>query len=370
MPGAFSGKRLVAQLAAKGAHDPEALAAWIGRRKFGRKAFGKLAAKGVAHAKAHEEEHRRHQALMDRVRPGGTIAHDLTEFSDHELASAAEDLTPAESLRVAGEMNRRDTAAHLPGARADLIGMSDHELAARLGTTSGSESSAIAAEADRRQRVAEVFPGGSLVRDLTGVDDGTLGWAIQYADAGEAERIAGEIDRRYPPRPHLAAQGTHTVAGQLHDRQAIDNALGPANGPDEWAWLGLDPSGGDRESMSSTERWIAEHDAAAQANRGNYSPAQVREMYREHVYAQWLEAENELRGVLLSREAQAAGIDPVSVFSGPSHVAYSRASEELKRWWADHPRTTLAEYNEQLTGQRNAAAGIARKAAADQQNRL
>jgi hypothetical protein len=39
------GKAFVSKLAKEGARDPEALAAWIGRRKHG-KAFGKLAAAG------------------------------------------------------------------------------------------------------------------------------------------------------------------------------------------------------------------------------------------------------------------------------------------------------------------------------------
>jgi hypothetical protein len=39
-------KKLTAQLASKGAHDPAALAAWIGRRKYGKGAFGKLSAAG------------------------------------------------------------------------------------------------------------------------------------------------------------------------------------------------------------------------------------------------------------------------------------------------------------------------------------
>ena len=43
-------KALKAKLAAKGAHDPGALAAYIGRKKFGRKRFGALAGKARAHA--------------------------------------------------------------------------------------------------------------------------------------------------------------------------------------------------------------------------------------------------------------------------------------------------------------------------------
>jgi hypothetical protein len=39
-------KRLVRSLAAKGAKNPKALAAWIGRKKYGKKRFQELAAKG------------------------------------------------------------------------------------------------------------------------------------------------------------------------------------------------------------------------------------------------------------------------------------------------------------------------------------
>lgn len=38
--------KLAARLAARGAHDPKALAAWIGRKKLGAKAFQAKAAAG------------------------------------------------------------------------------------------------------------------------------------------------------------------------------------------------------------------------------------------------------------------------------------------------------------------------------------
>jgi hypothetical protein len=44
----FVWKKLVAELAAKGAHDPEALAAWIGRRVLGKAQFQALS-KGHRH---------------------------------------------------------------------------------------------------------------------------------------------------------------------------------------------------------------------------------------------------------------------------------------------------------------------------------
>lgn len=39
-------KKLTGKLRRKGAYNPEALAAWIGRKKYGRKKFAKLSAKG------------------------------------------------------------------------------------------------------------------------------------------------------------------------------------------------------------------------------------------------------------------------------------------------------------------------------------
>ncbi|WKK26863.1 phage capsid protein [Streptomyces olivoreticuli] len=315
-----------------------------------------------------EADRRDEQALLDRVRPGGRLADNLAAFSDDELARVSHRLGDEQMLRVMAEMDRRDLDAALPGARRDLIGLSDRELANRARRADNAERAALDAEANRRRLLGEVFPGGRLAADLSGIGEDTLGWAIRYASEHDAVRIADELDRRHPPAPMPEAAGARTVEGQLADRAAVDEALAPAGDPDDWGHLALDDH--PHDGMSATERWIAEREADARVQRTAYSREQVREMYREHVYAQWAEAETELRGVLLSREAEAAGVDPVSLFSGPSHVAYSRASEELKRWWADHPRTTLAEYTEQVTGVRDAAADTARKARDDRQNRL
>ncbi|TXS22623.1 hypothetical protein EAO71_24285 [Streptomyces sp. ms191] len=354
------GKAFVAKLAKEGARNPEALAAWIGRQKHGRKAFQQLAAAGRDNAQEQRD-------IMSRVRPSGRLSRDLTGFSDRELGRTLSELTPAESAKVAAEMDRRDTAARLPGARPDLIGLSDAELGQRAGSATGPELAAIAEEADRRQKVGEVFPGGTLAGDLSGVDEATLGWALRYAQPDEAARIAGEMDRRHPPTPVPAAAGAGTVAGQLADRAAMDELLG--SDADGWGHLASDRPD-PRDGMSATERWLADRDEEAQAARGAYTRAQVRDMYREHVYAQYMAAEDALRGVLLSRDANRQGIDPVMLFTGPAHVAFARASEELKRWWQTNPRTTLAEYEEQVTGQRSAAGNTARKSRDDQQNRL
>lgn len=316
-----------------------------------------------------EADRRDHAALMDRVRPGGQLTRDLTGLSDDELGRALRDLEPTDALRVAAEMDRRDLDSGMPGIDRALVGMSDEQLGMRAAQTSGDDLAAVAAEADRRQLLAEVFPAGELAADLSPIGDDTLGWAMRYASSDQAVRIAAEMDRRYPPEPLPAAAGAHSVDGQLADRAAMDEVLGPLGDVDDWAWMSADLP--ERfAGMTSTERWIAEREAEQQAARSAYTHEQVREMYREHVYAQWLAAEEATNGYLLSRKAQADGIDPITLFTGPSHVAFARASEELKRWWADHPRTTLAEYKEQVTGQSSVAADKARKSASDQQNRL
>lgn len=320
---------------------------------------------------AGELDRRDEQALLDRVRPGGRLAADLSVFSDRELARVLPHLDDEQVLRVAAEMDRRDVAARLPGARADLVGLSEADLAGRVRMAQENlEFSALAAEADRRQLVAEVFPAGRLADDLTRFGDDVLGWAVRYAQPGEGERIAAELDRRYPA---VIPEPSHQTGpeGQLADAARVDEVLAPAPASLVWGVALAEPPPDPYAGMTATERWIAEREADQQSAQGAYTRAEIRELYREHTYRQWLAAEDHCRGYLLNRRAQAQGVDPESLFSGPAHIAYARASEELKRYWSEvEPRLTLAEYTEQLTGQRTAEGDRARRSASDQQNRM
>mgnify|MGYP001436630643 CR=1 FL=1 len=315
-----------------------------------------------------EADRRDDVELLDRIRPGGELVEDLTPFGDDELGRALVHLGDDDVLRVAAEMDRRDVDAALPRARRDLIGLSEQQLAERARRADEAELAAIAAEADRRQLLAEVFPGGRLTADLSGIGDDVLGWAVRYASPDDAARIAAELDARYPAAELPPAAAGTAPADTIAAREAVDEQLAPMPDPDGWASYADDV---DRfAGMTAVERWIAQREEEEQAARGAYSREQLRAMYREHVYQQWLAAENELRGVLLNRRAEAAGVDPRSLFTGPAHVAYARASEELIRWWETNPRTTLAEYEEQVTGRRTAAGETARQSRNDRQNRL
>lgn len=71
---------------------------------------------------------------------------------------------------------------------------------------------------------------------------------------------------------------------------------------------------------------------------------QLRETYDAYTTTQWLAAEADCRGFLLSKEGQAAGIDPEELFSGPAARAEKYASDELKEWWGRNGRMSFAAF--------------------------
>lgn len=75
-----------------------------------------------------------------------------------------------------------------------------------------------------------------------------------------------------------------------------------------------------------------------------------REEYDAHVHLAYLTAETDCRGHLLTRQAQAAGIDPITLFSGPASRARKHASAELRSWWARHGRMTYVEWRHAWMG--------------------
>jgi hypothetical protein len=304
--------------------------------------------------------------LLDRVRPGGHLADDLVAFSDRDLARAFTHLDDGDTLRIMAEMNRRDLASRLPGVRSDLVGLSDHDLAARARLADPDKLAQLAAEADRRDLLARYFPGGNLAADLSEVGDDALAWCMQYATDRELLRIAGEMDRRDAVELPTPAATGNAVDDLLADRDALAEAMDPAPDPETWGVLADD--------TTFTEELAAA--VAADATKGVteetarlVTRAEARAMYDEYVYRQYLAAEDATNGYLLNKKAQAAGINPAELFSGPARIAYARASDELKEWWAEHGRLTQAEFIERATGREQRWASGARKNESDQQNK-
>jgi hypothetical protein len=313
-----------------------------------------------------EVDRRETLALLDRIRPGGRLTDDLLAFSDDELARAfghVED--DGDRLRIMAEMDRRDVAATLPGVRADLVGLSDHQLAARSKGADEQTLADLSAEAHRRDLLAQHFPGGELRADLGQVGDDELAWCMQYARTDEILRIAAEMDRRDAvDLPPPAATG-NAVDDLLADRNALADAMDPAPDPEGWGNLAEDAAFAEQLATAVAEAGGAEAAEAAPL----LTRRQARELYDEYVYRQYLQAEDELRGVLLNKKAEAAGRGPITLFSGPARIAHAHASDELKEWWATHGRLTQAEFIEKATGQAQRWAAGARKNESDHQNR-
>jgi hypothetical protein len=102
--------------------------------------------------------------------------------------------------------------------------------------------------------------------------------------------------------------------------------------------------------------------AIAMLRDGGYSGKSFdqlsRAAFRDHVYQQWLDAEDATNGYMLNRKAKARGVDPKSLFAGPERVARANASDELLEWWDENGRTTLEEFRADLLGDTGAARTI------------
>ncbi|MFI2037599.1 phage minor capsid protein [Streptomyces bottropensis] len=305
--------------------------------------------------------------LLGRVRPGGTLAEDLTPFSDTELARAFVHLDDGDALRVMAEMDRRDLVTRLPGVSPDLVGLSDHDLAARARGADPDTLALIAAEAGRRDLLARLFPGGQLLGDPSDVGDDELAWCMQYATSEELFRIAAEMDRRDAVDLPQPADAGDAVEDLLADRDALAEAMAPAPDPEDWGRLA------DDESFAAEAAALAaahtDEDGDEPDERHTITRREARALYDEYVYRQYLQAEDDCNGYLLSKKAKAAGINPATLFSGPARIAYARASDELKEWWAEHGRLTQAEFIEQVTGKSQRWADGARKSESDQQGK-
>ncbi|CAM2786275.1 MULTISPECIES: phage minor capsid protein [Streptomyces] len=312
-----------------------------------------------------EADRRDREQLRDRVQ-GDVRRGDLTAYGDDELARAVPLLdNERDLLAVMAEMDRRDLAARLPGVRPELARLSDADLATRARAADPGTLADLAAEARRRDMLARHFPGGRLADDLSDVSDDDLAWCMQYADEGELARIAAEMDHRDAVPMPAASDTGDAVVDLLADRDALDAAVRPAPDPEEWGRLADDDAWSDvSDALSHTS------DASDQEpEERRITRREARALYDEYVYDQYLKAEEACRGYLLNKRAEADGVDPATLFSGPARIAYTRASDELKEWWARNGRMTQAEFIEKATGIRSAAAERARQNEAEHQNR-
>jgi len=101
---------------------------------------------------------------------------------------------------------------------------------------------------------------------------------------------------------------------------------------------------------------LAEAARRDRADRAARSREQLRAEWYDAAYEQYLAADAECRGNLLSREGIAAGVtDEFSLWHGRADVAMRYASEELRDFWAASPRVTVGQYIAQRAAAMRAA---------------
>lgn len=233
------GKAFVAKLAKEGARDPEALAAWIGRKKHGKKAFQKLAAKKPQKAssrpaaKAPERDMKRgFQQGTDRLAVSDTdlevlrdrVAFNRQQVTRFEAAGATEAV--AETRKELAEQEQQIADAEY--ARETAVGNRAYQNAVQ---TQRAETNAAIAKA-RRSNDANDWAAAAEAAEALSRKAGDSpygkrdsGWYAGEAKSArdslaEAERREKQQDREKtertlpPPKPgetpvaHLAVLGS------------------------------------------------------------------------------------------------------------------------------------------------------------------
>lgn len=219
-------------------------------------------------------------------------------------------LTRAEHVHV--EEQKPTPPPPPPPPPPPLASLTDEQLADEVSIALENGDDARFAELEREMNARDAIPGDA--------------WLTGGTDTGTAE--------------HWGREDTDA------DRQ-IDDLL--ARGYD-YVDAYTEVHGGDADRMRREQA-----SGLVDRSAGQSTEQAIRRDYDQLVHLQWLQAETELRGHLLTAQAEHSGITALELFSGPLSRARKWASEDLQRWWADHPRLTYAEFRAQVLGD-NAAA--------------
>ncbi|WP_433699092.1 hypothetical protein [Nocardiopsis sp. CA-288880] len=284
------------------------------------------------------------------------------QMSDEDLAAELRTLTAgggSDSPRgrdLAEEVERRAREAAPEPVLSEL---SEDALMEMVGQAYAAEdydrAAAVEAEIDRRAQAEPPAPVDGRLRadDLSWYDDDRLGEMLMDAFARGWTADAGVIETELERRAALA------------DAPLAEAWIDPDETEDERARRELEDAQYERMRVLVEEQGYAWEEAAAEVQGRSLEALRredyvlqhrvgetdrrsfvelAREQYKLQVTQQWQAAEEATNGFLLTPAAQAAGVDPQSLFSGPRARAEAHASEELKRWWDANGRMNFEDY--------------------------
>jgi hypothetical protein len=248
-------------------------------------------------------------------------------------AALAKMASSRDNSKTGGKPGRNTRAKSPKGAAAKRFAASNPRgaMAAMTGATTPTPKPRPANTANR-----------DTARDASDEQLADMFAQLSQADSLDEEalaRVLAEMDRR-----EQGEQRVEVAPGQAEADAQIDQLL--ARG-----WEFRDAYA-EVHGVSDDELRRQELNAALDINRrsGETREQAVRRLYAEWVHLQYLAAERATSGHVLTSEAEARGIDPISLFSGPAARARKWASEDLKRWWADNGRVTYTEWRADMLG--------------------
>ncbi|MGW1679381.1 phage minor capsid protein [Saccharopolyspora sp. NPDC002376] len=211
-----------------------------------------------------------------------------------------------------------------PADLPDWSTLSDDELAEALGTYGDRDDAVeeILAELDHRQEQAEEAEQAAADADAAAEAE-----RQRQRDRRERERLERQ-ERQLAEYDRLVAEG-------MSEEDAWAEATG--------------------QSVEAQRREDAIYRLREQGYEGRSFDELARAAFRDYVDAQYLAAEADTNGYLLSNAGEAAGVNPRELFVGPAARARKWASPELLEWWDEHGRLTFDEFAAQLLGDTQAA---------------
>lgn len=213
--------------------------------------------------------------------------------------------TPAGELRPqAPEGTRLPTRADQPAPSPAELGDADLDQAMQdaLLTEDFTRFEDLSTEADRRQQRQ-----ARLARDRQ----------------RRQQRREAEDARKWTQYEQLLEQG-------VDDEEAVERAFGI--------------------TVAEQRRDAAVRSLRDAGYRGRGFEELARQSWRAKVHEDYFAAEDETRGVMLTRQGEQRGVDPFDLWERNESYARRWASEELRAWWDAHGRVTYAEWKAQLLG--------------------
>lgn len=196
--------------------------------------------------------------------------------------------------------------------------------------------------------------------------DSSFAQGVESGDDDAVDQVLAEMDSRQAlhdqanaERAEQQRQDAERAAARAEAEQAIYDEMDPEQAA-QWKRFDQLLAGGESEESAAEQvfgrdqgqqrrdRAIAQLRGQGYTGRGFDELA--RKAYRDHVYQQYLAAEDVTRGHMVTPAGQAAHVDPHSLFTGPAARARKWASDELKQWWDNHGRLTYDEWAAGLLG--------------------